>query len=318
MKLSMKMVIGFCLTITTFISLALVFMSPPVQAASVIADTPCDPQYYESLSARAWLEAQREITQNQNLILKPDSVLEYTCFDRLVRELADHADEMFSETSRYGNPLGNTSMDDALQALVGTSIMTYIDNNFGSKGPGVPNGYNLLSGHTAGAGINHVPLEITKTPSYSCDIMSRVWQAAKCINFVTNSNTDGFFTFTEYANSVTDKRVLPTQACTPIFANWSANLNVALTSGPWTNDPIVTYFNLTDPVDCGTAGGNCQCTGAPVPTGVTVVRTGYNVNEYPEMICIQPGCHYHPGTVAGKVDDLASGVAEPNAGCYGL
>ena len=45
---------------------------------SYAQNSPCDPDYYESLEARAWLEAQREITQNQNLIYKPDSALEYT------------------------------------------------------------------------------------------------------------------------------------------------------------------------------------------------------------------------------------------------
>jgi hypothetical protein len=316
MKLSIKMVIRFCLTITAFISLAIVLASKTSQAASTIADSPCDPQYYESLSARAWLEAEREITQNQNLILKPDSVFEYTCFDRLIYELADHADEMFSETSRYGNPLSNTSMDDALQGLVGTSLITYIDNNFGSKsGAGA---YNLLYGHPAATGINHQPQPITAGPSYSCDIMARVWQAAKCINFITNASTDGFFTFEEYATSATDKRYLPNAAgtCTAITANWSDNLNVALTTGPWTQDPVQTYFTLTDPVNC--TSGNCLCSGTPIPTGVRVVRTGYNLNEFDEKICLQPGCHFHPGSIGGKVDDLAAGIPGPaSEGCYG-
>ena len=308
MKLSMKLVIKYCLTITTFLSLALTLASQQqTHAVSVIADSPCDPLYYESLSARAWLEAQREITQNQNLILKPDSVLEYTCFDRLVRELADHADEMFSETSRYSGPLGANSMDNALQSLVGTSLQTYLSNNFASS--------SFLAGHPAGTGLDHVPVAVTGGPAYSCDRMARVWQAAKCINFITNATTDGFFTFEEYANTATDKRVLPT-ICTSIQTNWGDNLHTALTSGPWTNDPLQTYFTQTEPVNC--AGGNCPCTGNPIPTGIQVVRTGYNVNEYPEKVCLQPGCHYHPGQIGVKVDPLAPGVPGPiTEGCFG-
>ncbi len=313
------MVIRLCLAIATFMSLPLILDSQQVQAASVIADTPCDPQYYESLSARAWLEAQREITQNQNLILKPDSVFEYTCFDRLVRELADHADEMFSETSRYGNPLGSSSMDSALQSLVGTSLIAYINNNFGGVStpppapappPPVVTSYNLLAGHPAATGIYHSPRSIHDVTSYSCDIMSRVWQAAKCINFIANASYDGFFTFAEYANATTDKRRLPS-ACTPITSNWRSNLQTALTSGPWSNDPVQTYFSLTSPPSC--SGATCPCSGTPIPTGIKVIRTGYNVDEYDEKICLQPGCHYHPG----PADDLAPGISGPAAGCYG-
>lgn len=282
--------------------LSFICFIPSSYAASVIATTPCDALYYESLSARAWLEAQREITQNQNIILKPDSVFEYTCFDRLVRELADHADEMLSETSSFGSPLSSTSMDQALQNLVGTSLIAYINNNF--------SGYNLLGGHTAAAGIDHVPSAITGGPAYSCDIMERVWNAAKCINFVSNNTTDGFFTFAEYAGAA-DKRVLPT-ACTPINANWTTNLNAALTSGPWTNDPVQTYFTLTEAQNC--AGANCPCSGSPpIPTGIQVKRSGYALNDYQEHICLQPGCRYHPG----GSDPLAAGLGSASAGCYG-
>ncbi len=289
-------------------TLFLMFYIPNANAGSVIADTPCDSLYYESLSARAWLEAQREITQNQNIILKPDSVFEYTCFDRLVRELAVQGTNMLSETSAFGRPLGPSSLDNALQRLVGVSLITYINNNFGSKSSA--SGYNLLSGHPAAAGINHVPESITGGSAYSCDIMMRVWEKAKCINFISNGNTDGFFTFSEYASSITDKRVLPTM-CTSIQTNWNANLASALTSGPWTNDPVQTYFNLTTPVNC--SGTNCPCSGQPIPTGVQVVRSGYNTNTYQEHVCLQPGCRYHPG---GDPLYPGGGVVSA-AGCYG-
>ncbi len=315
MKLSIKTAIKFCLTITFIMPSAFVFSSQTTKAASVIADSPCDPDYYKSLSARAWLEAQREITQNQNIILKPDSVFEYTCFDRLVFELADHADEMFSETNKYGAPLGSDSMDNALESLVITPLISYIDGNFGSKSS---DGYNLLAGHTAATGINHQPKSLTNTTSYNCDIMSRVWKAAKCINFTTNTTEDGFFTFDEYKDSIDDKRILPS-TCASIQDSWSNNLKTALTEVPWINDSVDTYFDKTEPQDCGSGDSTCKCEGDPVPTGVTVVRTGYNVNEYPEKICIQPGCHYHPGTVDGKTDDLTPNVTGPSSeGCYGL
>lgn len=309
----MKKIIPGITAIAVFCSAALLisFNTFEAKAGSVptIADNPCDALYYESLSSRAWLEAQREITQNQNLILKPDSVFEYTCFDRMVRELAVHAQDLLSETSSYGQPLSSTSMDNALQDLVGQSLISYINGNFGSKTSG--SAYNLLFGHVAGTGINHTPTSILSGPAYTCNIMERVWNAAKCMNFASNAATDGFFTFAEYAAGP-DKRRLPNPAgaCPDITTAWTNNINNALLSGPWTNDPMETYFDLITPTNC--AAGTCACTGDPVPTGVPVRRTGANtVNDYQEHICLQPGCRYHPGGVLNS-----SGATAP-AGCYG-
>ena len=285
--------------------------------ASAIADTPCDAQYYDSLSARAWLEAQREITQNQNLILKPDSVFEYTCFDRLVGELSTHAENMLSETAAFGEPLDDTSMDLALQRLVGDSLVNYINANFGSKTTGIA--YNMLAGHIAATGIGHTMQSLVNPGAYSCDIMDKVWTAAKCINFAHNSETGGFFTFGEYADPASlDKRNLPPSAiCTPLVTAWSSNLTNALTSGPWSNDDVQTYFGQTNAPDCTDAA--CRCRDAdnnfsvPIPTGIKVKRAGYDTNEYDEKICLQPGCRYHPG----GSDDLNSNVSSAPEGCYG-
>lgn len=273
------------------ISCGSLLSTSPSKAVSVIADSPCDTLYYESLSARAWLEAQREISQNQNIILKPDSVFQYTCFDGLMRELADAAGNMLSETNAYGGPLASGSFAGALNDLVNNSLITYVNNNYGGST------YNLLSGHTAALGMYHTPTTVssgTNAP-YSCDIMSRVWQAAKCINFVTNSASDGFYTFGEYASNL-DVRHLP-NSCTPINGNWAGNLATALTSGPWTNDPVDTYLELTEPDDC--TGVSCTCDGDPVPTGLTVINQQFPTG-YAEHICLQPGCRYVPtGATSG-------------------
>lgn len=292
-----------------FGTVMLPFTSQAASSVSVIADSPCDTLYYESLSARAWLEAQREITQNQNIILKPDSVFQYTCFDGLMRELADAADNMLSETSHYGNPLNGGSFVDAINDLVNSTLVTYIGTNFGgSGGPSGSPTYNLLSGHSAALGINSNPATIpsSTTAPYSCDIMSRVWQAAKCINFVTNSTSDGFYTFGEYTADVIDKRHLPL-TCTPITGNWAGNLAAALTSGPWTNDPMETYLELTEPDDC--TGSTCECDGDPIPTGLTVITRQYP-NGYDEHVCLQPGCRYRPATSG------SGGSGGTSAGCY--
>jgi len=281
-------------------------------AAAQFAATPCDPNYYESLEARAWLEAQREITQNQNLIFKPDSVLEYTCFDNHLRELADHADEMFSETTRWGGsvltvPVAQAQhMDNALDVLVSSALSAYDNANFGSP---------LLGGRiTAWAPVT-APAEATGTgyvsdatisgTDYACDIMQAVWMKAKCMNFIDNPAEDGFFTFDAYETDP-DKRHLPTR-CTGTVP-WDTNLDLATDRDPalppadtttsWQYDNVTTYLDSFFP-PAATSG----CTGnACCGTGLNRVRTGLIVADYSrpapyfynEHVCLVPGCHWEP------------------------
>lgn len=244
------------------------------------ADDPCDPEYYESLESRAWLEAQREITQNQNLIFKNDSVLEYTCFDRYMRELAAHAPDMFSETNRWGGT-PPTDMRDALNNLVQDARHEYIDANFD---------HSLLGGR---ASFNYPNASSLSGSSYSCNIMQRVWEAAKCMDFIDNAANDGFFTFAEYASG-SDKRFLPT-AC-PGGADYTGNVNRAVVAAntPWDEDDAFTYYELIYPTsgDCEhTTGGGV----ARIQTGLEInVTSGSGVNRYNEYVCTVPGCYYEP------------------------
>ncbi len=55
----------------------------------------CDPDFWGVMKDRAWQEGQREITQNNNLIARPDSVLQMTCFDSFINHLTNYADSHF-------------------------------------------------------------------------------------------------------------------------------------------------------------------------------------------------------------------------------
>ena len=271
-KMSLRYVVAIALTVVFPLT-----VKPANAGAPPIADTPCDSLYYQTLSARAWLEAQREITQNQNLILKPDSVLEYTCFDMFLDELAQHAQNMFSETTAFGNPNPDPSMDNALDDLVGDSLRNFVSANFGY--------YDMLGGHSAGTGITHIPNTISNG-TYTCDMMAQVWTAAKCINFVSDPANDGFYTFVEYRDNI-DRRVLPPgSVCTP-SPGWAANITTSTITPPWTDDPMQTYLALMDPANCSGS--------TAIPTGVEVNRPSVAPNTYDEHVCIIPGCRYDPG-----------------------
>lgn len=246
--------------------------------AGAIAATPCDPLYYESLEARALLEADREVTQNQNLIYKPDSVLSYTCFDRYLEELGDHADEMFSETFRWGEVLGANQIDHmnvALENLVEQQMIPYLQLNFHGDNT------NYLGGRASRA--RPEPDGDVPDGSYQCEEMEAVWMEAKCYDFQEIPDQDGFFTFEHYASSA-DKRVLPSPCTTrPPF---DANLQRALLNPPWQDDPTLTYLDRFDAAECGSI--------PPVPTGIRVERPVINPRTYNERVCLQPGCHYQP------------------------
>jgi hypothetical protein len=255
-----------------------------------IAASPCDPQYYDSLRSRAWLEAQREITQNQNLIFKPDSVMEYTCFDKYMNVLAYEAQNMFSETTRWGTVLGSNSMDNALQNLVGSALNRYIAANYSHTFLGGRSTTNYTPGNIAGAAGS----------SYVCNNMRDVWKESKCMDFAQNSTTDGFYTFENYQNSA-DKRTLPT-ACNNngLAGRWGTEIGraTANASTPWAEDNIVTYFNLLDP-------SACNANTLAIETGITVQRSKASPTTYLEKACIPAGCRYVPtqganGAVTGR------------------
>jgi hypothetical protein len=131
----------FCKTL--FLTTATCALTFPIHAFGQSAPAPaassCDPAYYDTLQSRAWLEAQREITQNQNLIFKPDSVLQYTCFDKhlgAVKKAIEGADASAyypSSIAVANNDSGDVNVGsfvgDVLQSLVGVQP-AYAQNLF--------------------------------------------------------------------------------------------------------------------------------------------------------------------------------------------
>lgn len=236
----------------------------------------CDPAYWSSMSGKAWMEAQREIAQNQNIIYKPDSVLEYTCFDRFLSVLAGRAPDMFSETTTWG-VIPGPNMVLTLQNLVGTALSSYVGSNFD---------HNFLGGRS---NVNYNPGAVTRSTNYTCDMMARAWAAAKCLNFVQQTPVDrtardDFFNLNWYETN--DPRDLPASmaACTA-DARWATKRDLALNTGAskYLEETFNVYAN-----QFATTG----CPAGAIPTGVVVTLTGKA--PYDEKVCINPGCAYTP------------------------
>ncbi len=267
---------GFSNTMRRFLALILVALVIAGSFPAHAQPASCDPDYWNSMKAKAWLEAQREIAQNQNLIYKPDSVLEYTCFDKFLGHLSNivHVQHrLFSETTTWG-AIPGTNMETALSGLVGSALLSYINMNFS---------HVYLGGRGNGPGVG---VSAVSSANYTCSTMSSVWQQAKCLNFVQTAPVnrtarDDFFNLSWFASN--DPRDIPT-VCTA-DARWANNTNLALnTPAVYTEETFSTYAN-----HFATTG----CPAAPIPTGVRVTRNTFA--PYDEKVCINPGCAYNVG-----------------------
>ncbi len=279
--------------------------------------TPCDPQIMQAMEGRAWLEAQREITQNENLIVKPDSVLEYSCFIGFLNSAAQNwagtggTDRQFSETQVW-QTIGftQTTTDDSLTNVVASALSTYIDGNFPHKFLGgrltIPAEKSDTTGHTSGldkvVGGKYAP----------CDKMARVWEQAKCQNFDSIAQDDGFRDFNWYADQNNDPRKRPKEL------KWCKDLNTTAMGNPlgdtynltlkeafngnqamyvipenddkdpdnqlYKTDDVKTYFDLILPD---------SCSGQPIPTGLKTTHANGSTDD---SICPNPGCSFIGGS----------------------
>ncbi len=295
--------------------------TPAAGNSSKIAPQPCDPRYWETLSARAWMEAEREIMQNQNLIFKPDSVLQYTCFDNMVSHGAKYLGDIFVHTDYFGKIIiqrgAAQAQEIALQNVVTTTLKSYIENNFSNK---------FLAQRSEK--LRNKPAKDERKPGGSgweeakdmkayqgCNIMAEVWKASKCINFIDNDefkNTDGFYPFRTLQpgpnggqaipgyESIGDTRAWP-QFCSDKVKGqeWVDKDKIATNEGdkvyPF-KDPLKKDYEdirkLVEPGGLAESGGKDGKCGDGIETGVTIILSGANGGgaKKKDKVCTNPGC----------------------------
>lgn len=320
------------LSLATFAAL---FLGQSSAFAQDIAPQPCDPQVYRQMQSRAWLESEREIMQNQNLIFKADSVLNYTCFDNFARKAAADGGSIFAHNSAYFPGIiargDGASLNNALNNVVIQALAGY----FGPLDEGTF-GHSYLGGRGEYVGLGfpiNEPPEIGGDDSfaYECNVMAQVWSKAKCLNFVHDvpfQDKDGYYPFkslecaegqncerVEGYDELIDTRSFPEyMACEsegPLHT-WDAEYKLATN----TNEPLYQFqsplgevfldvLDKTLPGECGKPGIN---------TGVTVVLDEGPAHQ--DGVCTNPGCTYNAGGTcsaaeAGGVDNGGGGEDEP-------
>jgi hypothetical protein len=292
---------------------------PSVVAFAQTVTTPCDPQFMQAMEARAWLEAQREITQNENLIVKPDSVLEYSCFiGFLGKASANYSvggiNRPFSETDAWQTiGFSTTSTDESLNNVVASALATYIDSNYPHKFLG--GRLTIPDNKPNGSTMAHVD----PSGNYACDNMARIWEQARCQNFDSVADQDGFRDFLWYADQNNDPRKFPggtIKSCkdltgtgtsgtghaidNPLAQAYQLTLKEAFNGNQamfvipaaddkdpdgtmYKKDDVKTYFDLILPD---------KCSPTAIKTGVKVFRNGSSTDD---AICPNPGCSYSGG-----------------------
>ena len=294
-------------------------------SAPDIAPQPCDTEYWRQMSAKAWMESEREIMQNQNLIFKPDSVLEYVCFDQFVSLAAYPGGDIFVHTDYFGKKIIERShagsMNNSLTNVVSKSLIKYRESNFIDT---------FLGGRArhmnAGAINSKFKEKAVNQGSYLCETMSHIWKAAKCSNFVDNSkfaDTDGFYPFDAikkhkdgkdvagYADTIKETRKFPGRMPCGDSGGPHSGPNSNLGAGPhkdqgaagtW-NDQITLATNKGDNLykfhtplgevfkDVGKKLKPGECGEKAIETGIEVVTSDGKTHK--DGVCTNPGCSYN-------------------------
>ncbi len=300
------------------------------------APSACDPDYYETLEARAWLEAQREITQNQNLITKPDSVLQYTCFDKHLGALNKAAQEMFSGESEGGSISGGGGGSSSSAAPSEPSNTQAINTALEEgRAPPATESIDLATGTDTASAIS-----AASANSGSGNPSTQVAETATS-NYLLNNFTGSTSTFRGGKSYNSYQSGTPAAAaynCTTMNAIWkqarcSNFIESAAADGFFTLAQYVESPDKRFPVESCTQnpewktnydsvtkkepeGGygtkwiedtvtayysnlddSKKCgESIIVATGLTVKRKNAEPYEYNEKVCLSAGCYYKPSS----------------------
>lgn len=256
----------------------------------------CDADFMNQLYARALMEADRETALAKTYMAKPDSVLEYTCFDQFVSTAAHKIGPLFTESTKWQSKnvnistsgttnttlnvfMGDDRLDKSLENLVLKTLKKYTDKNFS---------HSFMGGNAV---IDSAISRSVTGDSYNCSAMQQIWAVASCDPISTNIPTFGDI-------AAGDPRQKPASCPGTLGTEDVINLagNKDFTSVAF--DKVETFLNLLNAP--GTAPA--ETCGPAIPTGLMAEIRTYDVdfggetavesNFIPDSICINPGCHY--------------------------
>jgi len=279
----------------------------------------CDADFHEVLKARAELEARREMEVAQRLILRPDSVLEYSCFGKRVSQLGDAADELFSDnissTALFNDPPSEYEPAGAFPQLLPT--MTIDDPNtqpnegqvtppntgqdairLGPNPPGEAEIHGDRLGNVLGVVVTGPTNEylitnfghlyaggtlavLPPTPANICDPMQLVWDFLRC----GQADSQLFQSFDSFADF--DYRINALPCNDP---NRKAELEALVAAA----SPAPGALGGIEPVETQLAqfDSNACSSIQPITTGLQVYGESPPQVMYEDAFCPAAGCYY--------------------------
>mgnify|MGYP005838448999 CR=1 FL=1 len=184
---------GLLLTCATLLSFAITSHHAYAQQGLEL-EKGCDPNFMETLVKKAEMEAFRDLAMAQSQIKKPDSVFQFTCFDRMLSQATAVA--IFPEPDPQTDPDERERINRMrLASILNKSIKPIIQEHLGS------NYYHfMLGGYPLGQDDGASDDDITasnpqfesvvgdpddgeRRDEYRCSQMHKVWETATCIDF---------------------------------------------------------------------------------------------------------------------------------------
>lgn len=249
--------------------------------------TGCATDTWTAIVNQAVLQTRREMTINQRYIVKPDSVMAYSCLSEQFTLVGEHAG-VLSESKRWANAqvdilngntatvtvdMGNKSLDGAINNVATEIYEFYLQSFFN---------YDFLAGQAPGLTGSPQDDETGISQIHApCGAMSKVWQIAKCMN-VTDDPL--FPKFEELIGK--DPRSYPENyRCND--TGITQNMIDKARGSEVKKDNVDTYLEML-------YTGACH---PPIATGITVYRRegeGQISTERtnPDGLCITVGCSY--------------------------
>jgi len=273
----------------------------------------CDADFMNQIHARAFLETSREIMTAQLLVPKPDSVLEYSCFDQRVRDIARIAGpDIFSNSNAwvgsaggvYGTIANPGAADITLGVFMGTGRYETVLNNVVMASlnnfVNTNNFTHTFLGGTQSTADDTIAANIAGAGS-TCRHMRNVWQLAKCEDVMPPMFFTTFTGIGSSTNIITDD--IRDVALTGLPA-CGTNLLVPELLQIANNDggvyaykeDIVPYLDYMTTTPSGTCAD-------PIRTGLQVTQEEFNypvgapptlLNRqiFEDHVCPNPGCFY--------------------------
>ncbi len=232
----------------------------------------CDADFMNQIYARAFIESEREVSIAAQDVVKPDSVLAYSCFHKNAKAAVSDANPMFSAKSPKA-----VSATGTYNSAVKSAVDSYLSNNFSSDFVG------------GGTGENY------SASSSVCDYISTVQFLSQCGNFDTIGPQ--FYDFDTLASQ--DIRLIPTGGSCPGNAITSDLIDVANNKdGKYARrDVFEEYSEIVN-------GDSCS---DPVETGLEYQYGEQDLSwsgvggllfgtqkTYQDKICVNPMCYYDP------------------------